>query len=72
MFALLIWLSGLYIGWAALGLPVPDPRTAAFQGEFVAFLAFGASWLTKGAEREILIGDDFGDDEDLPDPMVAA
>ena len=66
VFAGLIWGSGAYIVLATQEWVVPDSRSAAFWGEFVAFVAFGLSWLTKGAKREILLGDA------PPDPSVAA
>jgi hypothetical protein len=48
-----IWLGGLWI-LATRDFLFGGPRWAVFAGEFVAFLAFGISWLAKGAERKLL------------------
>ena len=48
-----IWLGGLWILATEI---FGGPRWSVFAGEFVSFLAFGISWLTKGAEREALFG----------------
>ena len=51
----LIWLGGLWI-LATRDFLFGGPRWSVFAGEVVAFLAFGISWLTKGAERKLLFG----------------
>ena len=48
-----IWLGGLWI-LATRDFLFGGPRWSVFAGEFVAFLAFGISWLAKGAERKLL------------------
>ena len=48
-----IWLGGLWI-LATRDFLFGGPRWSVFAGEFVAFLAFGVSWLVKGAERKLL------------------
>lgn len=50
-----IWLGGLWI-LATRDFLFGGPEWSVFAGEFVAFLAFGISWLTKGAERKLLFG----------------
>jgi hypothetical protein len=50
-----IWLGGLWI-LATRDFLFGGPRWSVFAGEFVAFLAFGVSWLAKGAERKLLFG----------------